>query len=98
MEQIINKEQIIDAVKNIPIVAEREKWSITFDKDEGSLYYAPEVIPTGSQLHQVTDEYAIYFDANQNPQGVVVDCYRANFLKHHKSFNEVSSKIFDENG
>ncbi len=98
MEQIINKEQLIEAVKNIPILAEKGKWAITFDKDEGALYYAPEIIPAGSQLHQITDEYAVYLDSDQNPQGVVVEYYRANFLKHHKSFTEVSSEVFDENG
>jgi hypothetical protein len=98
MEQILNRKQLIDAVKNIPIVADREKWSITLDKEEGALYYAPEIIPAGSQLHQITDEYAVYLDANQNPQGVVVEYYRANFLKHHESFNEMSTEVFDENG
>ena len=90
----MNKEQLIEAVKNIPIVAERDAWSLTLDKEEGSLFYAPKVIPTGSQLHQITDEYALYFDADRNPQGVVVDYYRANFLKHHKSFKQVSFDVF----
>lgn len=98
MELTINNAQLIDAVKNIPIVAETDNWAITLDREEGSLFYAPKIIPTGSQLHQITDEYAIYFDSNRNPQGVVVDYYRANFLKHHKSFDQVSSDVFGENG
>ena len=94
----MNKEQVMDAVKNIPIVAEREGWGLTLDKEEGSLFYAPKIIPSGSQLHQITDEYALYFDSNKNPKGVVIDYYRANFLKHHKSFDQVSLDVFGENG
>lgn len=91
----MNKEQLIEAVKNIPIIAERDAWNITIDKDEGALFYAPKVIPNDSALHQVTDEYALYVDKNSHPAGVVVEYFRGNFLKHHKTFEDVVS-AFDK--
>ena len=96
MEKTMNKEKIIEAVKNIPIVAEKNGWSIAFDQDEGTLFYAPKNIPSNSELHQVTDEYAIYLDDNSNPNGVVVEYFRANFLKHHKLFKDVATKVFGD--
>lgn len=94
----MNKKRLIEAVKNIPIVAEREGWAITLDTDEGALFYAPKVIPSGSELHQVTDEYALYIDKNSDPAGVVVEYFQGNFLKHHETFEDVASKVFDEQG
>ena len=91
----MNKERLIEAVKNIPIVAERDKWAITLDRDEGALFYAPKVIPSDSALHQVTDEYALYIDKNSHPTGVVVEYFRGNFLKHHKTFEDIVS-VFDK--
>ncbi len=94
----MNREQLLEAVKNIPIASEQEEWSLTLDKEEGSLFYAPKVIPDGTQLHQITDEYALYIDKDLNPKGVVVEYYRANFLQHHnKAFKKISSDVFKEN-
>ncbi|PIP68958.1 hypothetical protein COW91_01985 [Candidatus Nomurabacteria bacterium CG22_combo_CG10-13_8_21_14_all_32_8] len=94
MEQILNKEKLINAIKDIPIVAEKDKWVFTFDQDEGSLFYAPRVVSSNSELHQVTDEYAVYLDTNLKPSGVVVEYYKENFLKHNEVLNEVDKKIF----
>ena len=92
----MNKEQLIEAVKDIPVIAKRDAWAITLDKDEGALFYAPKVIPSDSALHQVTDEYALYIDKNSHPAGVVVEYFRGNFLKHHEVFEDVASKMFDQ--
>jgi len=94
MEQILNKEKLINAIKDIPIVAEKDKWVFTFDQDEGSLFYAQRVVSSNSELHQVTDEYAVYLDTNLKPSGVVVEYYKENFLKHNEVLNEVDKKIF----
>lgn len=91
---MIKKEKIIEAVKNIPTTAEKEKWVLTLDREEGSLFYSPKSIPDGAELHQVTDEYALYMDKNFNPKGVMVEYYNVNFVKHHDSFKKLSSQIF----
>ena len=97
MNKIIQKKQIVDAVKNIPIVAEKERWVVTLDKEEGSLFYSPKTIPNNSKLHQITDEYSVYFDKDFNPKGVMIESYGKNFIKHHKSFQKLSSEVFDDN-
>jgi len=90
----MTKEKLINAVKDIPLVAEKDKWVFTLDSEEGSLFYAPSTISSNSQLHQVTDEYAVYLNDQLVPQGVVVEYYKANFLTHHKIFEEISNKLF----
>ncbi len=89
--------QLIEAVKNIPIVAEQEQWVLTFDKEEGSLFYSPEKISDNAQLHQVTDEYALYLDENFKPQGVMIEYFKENFLKHHKSFSNLCKELLSNN-
>lgn len=88
------KEKLIEAVKNIPLIAERDRWVLTLDKEEGSLFYSPTVIPSGAELHQVTDEYALYLDKNSEPKGVMVEYYGENFIKHHRMFQSLTSVIF----
>jgi hypothetical protein len=98
MEKImIKKEKLIEAVRNIPTIAQKEKWVLTLDREEGSLFYSPESISDGVQLHQVTDEYALYMDKDLNPKGVMVEYYNVNFVKHHDMFKKLSSQIFKGN-
>jgi len=90
----IKKEKLLKAIKNIPTFAEREKWVLTLDKEEGTLFYSPKSIPDGVELHQVTDEYALYLDKNNDPKGVMVEYYAVNFLKHHNEIRDLSPEIF----
>lgn len=93
----IKKGKLLEAIKNIPTFAEKEKWVLTLDKEEGTLFYSPKSIPDGAELHQVTDEYALYLDKNNNPKGVMVEYYAVNFLKHHNEIKDLSSEIFKSN-
>lgn len=94
MEKTMNSQKLIEAIKEVPLAAERDGWVFTFDAEEGALFYAPQVVPMNATLHQVTDEYAVYLDDNLKPHGVVVEYYKANFLKHHEIFNKIDAKIF----
>lgn len=91
----IKNEQLIDAAKSLPIVAKQEGWVLTLDKEEGTLFYSPEKISDQTQLHQITDEYALYLDKNFKPQGMMIEYFEQNFLKHHEPFiEELSGDIF----
>lgn len=92
------KEVLIDAVKSVPVAAEKERWVITFDKEEGTLFYSPRRIPDGAALHQVTDEYALYLDKQMNPHGVMIEYFDENFIKHHRPLRLLSKAIFKGRG
>ena len=93
----ITKKKLIDAVKNIPQIAEKEKWVLTLDKDEGALFYSQNKIPGETKLFQITDEYSIYLDKKQNPKGVMVEYYCHNFIKHHPEFKVMTKDLFERN-
>jgi len=90
----MNKEQLIAAVKQVPSVASDERWVLTLDRNEGALFYSPEIIPDGAELHQVTDEYSLYVDKDFRPRGVMVEYYDNNFIQHHPEFKVMSPKVF----
>jgi len=89
---------IVESIKIIPDVAKKEGWVLTLDKDEGALFYSPEVIPNKTDLFQITDEYAIYVDKNYKPKGVMIESYGVNFIEHHPEFKKLSEEVFyDDN-
>lgn len=89
-----NEKKLIEAVKSVPFIANKEGWVFTFDKEEGTLFYSPKIIPNGAELHQVTDEYALYLDKQFNPKAVMVEYFNHNFVKHHKIFEALSKRVF----
>ena len=90
----MNKQKLLKAVKQIPAIARKHGWVVTLDRDEGSLFYSPKRIPSGSDLFQVTDEYALYVDKKNIPQGVMVEYFEHNFIKHHEAFEALADKLF----
>jgi len=90
----MNKRKLINAVKQIPTIAKKHGWVVTLDRDEGSLFYSPKRIPSGTSLFQVTDEYALYVDKKNIPQGVMVEYFEHNFIKHHEAFEALTEKLF----
>lgn len=92
----INK--ILEAVKKISTIAAKEKWVITLDKNEGTLFYSPRIIPDKTKLYQVSDEYALYLDKKFNPRGVMVEYFNYNFVKHHPDIGKLSKRVFEKSG
>lgn len=86
--------RIIEAVRDIPDIARREKWVFTLDRDEGALFYSKPVIPKGSLLYYMNDEFSIYLDKDFKPNGVFVEAWRVNFVEHHPDLGRISKKIF----
>ena len=92
----ITKRIIQEEVKKIPEKAKKEGWVLTFDKDEGAFFYSPNIIPTNTELHQITDEYSIYLDKNFNSHGVMIECYGNNFVEHHPEFKKLTEDLFGD--
>lgn len=90
----MSKEQLVDIVKKVPQCAIDGHWEMTLDREEGALFYSPAVIPDGTELLQITDEYAVYVDAALRPHGVMVGYYDHNFIQHHPEFKIMSPKVF----
>lgn len=92
----INNKKLFNLITSIPRIADKEKWILTLDREECALFYAPKIIPSKSELHQLTDEYAVYTDKEFNPKGLVIDYYGVNFIKHHPEFEEITKEVFGE--
>lgn len=87
-------EDIKDAITEIPLVAQRENWVFTLDKDEGTFFYSPKQIDRNARLYQVTDEYAVYFNGKGRPCGVMIEYWLDNYIEHHKEIKRLSKELF----
>ena len=90
----ISNAELVELVKGLPQVAKRDSWVFSLDRDEDSLFYSPAVIPAGAELHQVTDEFAVYLGRQRQLQGVMSEYFTHNFIKHHEDMQRLVDKVF----
>jgi hypothetical protein len=89
------KEEVIKAAQCVPSRGAKEGWCYTLDKEEGSLYYSPERLPSDARLFQVSKEFAVYVDSKKQAQGFMIEYVNANFLKHHTEFKDIYKELFE---
>jgi len=92
--KISDKNLLIEEIKKIPKIANRNNWVLSLDRDEDAMFYSKSVIPKGSELFQITDDFAIYLDKKKNVQGVMLEYFDNNFVEHHKVFRPLVDKVF----
>lgn len=90
----ITNAELVELVKGISQVAKRDGWVFSLDRDEDALFYSPPVIPAGAELHQVTDEFAVYLNQQKQLQGVMSEYFTNNFIKHHEDIQKLIDKVF----
>ena len=92
---VTTKEKLFGAIKNIPSVSASEGWVFTRDADEGTVFYSPNHISDGAELHQISSECALYVDKKSfAPRGIVIEYYDNNFIEHHPELKEISGDVF----
>ncbi len=93
-EIAFSKDQLLELSNQVPVIGQKEHWSLRLERDEDTLFYSAKVIPKGSKLYSVNDEFSLYI-YNRRPVGLVIDYFETNFNEHHNELRELAKNIFD---
>ena len=66
------QKELVEAIKEMPTIAQNERWVFTLDPDEDALFYSPRVIPQNTELFQVNDETAVYLNDKKELKGIMM--------------------------
>jgi len=89
---IINKldsKKLKNSLFSLPVRAKKEKWVLLWDKLTDSLYFSPKVIAQGNILFSITHELNVYVDVKSKVNGIFIENFSANFVKHNTDFKEL---------
>lgn len=78
----------IDEIKKSLLESERKDWFFEFDKDLDSLSWGKKKISENAILTRPFKEFAFYLLPNGKIEGMVIDYFSVNFLKHNEEFEE----------
>tara|TARA_Y100000310_G_scaffold248799_1_gene254749 strand:+ start:1279 stop:1683 length:405 start_codon:yes stop_codon:yes gene_type:complete len=101
---IIKKDpkKIIDFAYNFKNLVNAKNWIPQYDVDTDSLAIIPSRLSKDARIRYIDNELAFYIRANGDIEGIFIEYFKNNFIKHHKDakfkkFNKVISKKEQKN-
>ncbi|MBI4039553.1 hypothetical protein HY388_01885 [Candidatus Daviesbacteria bacterium] len=87
--QKLNPKKLRESIYRLPNIAREEKWRLSYDKLIDALYFTPSIVARDAVLFNVTNEFAIYVNKNSKIEGLFIENFKANFVRHNASFEEL---------
>ena len=85
------KENILDFTFHLSETVKREGWISHYDVDSDSFALISPKLSDDARKEYINDEFALYFTKKRDIQGVFIEYFKSNFLKHHKKTKFVLS-------
>jgi len=89
--------KLIDFAHNFRSFANAQNWIPRYDKDTDSLAIIPHKLSSDARIRYIDDELAFYLRANGDIEGLFIEYFKNNFIKHHRTkkfqkFNQAITK------
>lgn len=85
-------------INNLPVIAEKEKWVPSYDKDLDFLYWTKYPLSNNCKLVKVSHETSLYINAKKEVEGVLVEYLVGNFISHNPSLKGITKQFNKELG
>jgi len=89
----LEPQKLKDSLLELPRKAKEEKWSLLWDKLTDSLYFTPPTVPKNNILFSITKELNIYVDSKSKINGIFVENFSTNFIKHNADFEDLPKAL-----
>jgi len=93
-----SNKKIIDFLYNFGNIVKKEKWTPRYDRDTDSLSFTVPELSDSSRISYLDDEIAFYFNKDKEIEGVFIEYFTSNFIKHHKEMKKVIKDIKERGG
>lgn len=85
-----NKKEFLDLASDFNGFVEKHKWISRYDVESDALSVTVPRLSQDARIKYFDDEVAFYITQDRKIEGVFIEYFRSNFLKHHKG----SMRIF----
>ena len=87
------KKKIFDFIYNLSETIKEERWVSYYDVESDSLSIISPKLSFSAHKKYIDSEFAFYFTPNKDIQGVFIEYFKTNFLKHHKEVKKLQELI-----
>ena len=87
----------VSLIDQIPQVAKRDKWFISYDKSLDYLYWCKKKMYNNAKLVKVSHETSLYLNNQGKMEGLFVEYWTRNFLTHNPTVAKEVRKLLSKN-
>lgn len=92
VKNTVNNKKLLDLASNFSEFIERHSWVPRYDVESDSLSITAPKLHKDARIRYFDNEIAFYITKNGKVEGVFVEYFSSNFLKHHRT----TKKFLDE--
>lgn len=89
----LNTNKIIQQAAKLKEIASKKAWEFFYNSELDELYFAPKTIRRGNLLFSIDNEMSIYLDRYSNLNGIFIEYFTSNFVKHQAEFKDFSALL-----
>jgi len=83
------KKKILDFVFHLKDVVKNEKWISHYDLDSDSFALHSPRLSRDARKEYIDDEFALYFNPHSDVQGLFIEYFKSNFMRHHRKLKSI---------
>lgn len=93
---LAENKKIYDFLHNFQYIVKKEGWVPRYDIESDSLSFTIPKLSDDARLRYLGNEVALYSTKNKNIEGIFIEYFKSNFVKHHKNLSALLEGITKE--
>ncbi|GAI02539.1 unnamed protein product [marine sediment metagenome] len=88
-----NNKKILNFIYHLNSIIKREKWIPAYDRDTDSLSFRLPKLSNSARIIYLDDEIALYLNEDKDVEGIFIEYFKSNFIKHHRELKKIAKDI-----
>ncbi len=90
-----DKKDLLDLATGFNAFAKKHGWVSRYDTESDAFYITVPKLSDSARINYFDDEVAFYITNDNKVEGIFLEYFKANFIKHHKKSKEIE-KVLDD--
>jgi len=90
------KKEILDLASNFEAFTKRHGWIANYDPESDELSIATPHLSQNARIRYADEELAFYITPNNQIEGIFMEYFKSNFVRHHKNLKKITSKLISK--
>jgi len=90
---IKDKKELMDLASDFSGFVKKHNWVSRYDIESDALSITTNKLSKDARIRYFDDEIAFYITKDKNLEGIFVEYFESNFIKHHKGLNDILKDI-----
>ncbi len=97
MQKTTQKKDVMDLASDFSSFVKRHGWIARYDPESDELSIAMPRLSKNSRIRYADDELAFYVTPHNRIEGIFIEYFQSNFVRHHKDLKKIILKLGNKN-